>query len=157
MKTRCSVGHIRICQKDCTLAKRGKGLRRKVSGPAKLPNKWMDFLYDTKNKEELFVFLTTKMSESAFPTENIVYVTSGVSVLHLNTNSSMLNCNHEEADTRIVVHTHHALQQGMKKVEVRSVDPDVVVIFIGVFYELLKLNLLQIYGLHLEQERTTDF
>ena len=98
----------------------------------------MDFLYDTKNKEELFAFLTTKKSESTFPTENIVYVTSGVSVLHLNITNSMLNCNHEEADTRIVVHIHHALQQGMKKVEVRSVDTDVIVILIGVFYELLK-------------------
>ena len=44
----------------------------------------------------------------------------------------------EEADTRIVVHIHRALQQGMKKVEVRSVDTDVVVILIGVFYELVK-------------------
>ena len=54
--------------KDCTRAKRGKGLRRKVFGPAKL----MDFLYDTKNKEELFAFWTTKNSESIFLTENIV-------------------------------------------------------------------------------------
>ena len=100
----------------------------------------MDFLYDTKNKEELFAFLTTKISESTFPTENIDYVTSGVSVLHLNTTNSMSNCNHEKADTRIVVvHIHHALQQGMKKkVEVHSVDTDVIVILIGVFYELLK-------------------
>ena len=98
----------------------------------------MDFLYDTKNKEELFAFLITKNSESMFPTENIVYVTSGVSVLYLNTTNSMLNCNHEEADTRIVVHIHHALQQGMKKVEVHFVDTDVIVILIGVFYKLLK-------------------
>ena len=82
--------------KDCTRAKRVKGLCRKVFGPAKL----MDFLYDTKNKEELFAFLTTKNSESMFLTENIVYVTSGVSVLHLNTTNSMSNCNHEEVDTK---------------------------------------------------------
>ena len=74
----------------------------------------MDFFYDTRNKEELFAFLTTKISESTFPTENIVNVTSGVSILHLNTTNSMLNCNHKEADTRVVVHIHHALQQGMK-------------------------------------------
>lgn len=124
--------------KNCTRAKRGKGVRRKVSGPAKLPNKWIDFLHDTKNKEELFAFLTKKISESIFPPKNIVYVTSGVCVLHINTTNSMFNCNHEEADTRIVVHIHHALEQGMKKVEVRSVDTDVVIILVGVFYELIK-------------------
>ncbi len=107
--------------KECTRAKRGKGLRRKVSGQTKLPSKWMDFLCDSKNKEELFAFLTTKISESAFPPGNIVYVTSGKSVLHSNTTNSMSNCNHEEADTRIIVHMHHALQQGMRRVEVRSV------------------------------------
>ncbi len=58
--------------KECTRAKRGKGLRRKVSGQTKLPSKWMDFLCDSKNKEELFAFLTTKISESAFPLGNIV-------------------------------------------------------------------------------------
>ncbi len=63
---------------------------------------------------------------------------SGKSVLHLNTTNSMSNCNHEEADTRIIVHMHHALQQGLRRVEVRSVDTDVVIILVGVFYELLK-------------------
>ena len=55
------------------------------------------------------------------------------------------------------MHIHHALQQGMKTVEVRSVDTEVIVILIGAFYELVKLKLLQIYWLHLGQEGTTDF
>ena len=48
----------------------------------------------------------------------------------------MQDCNHEEADTRIVVHIQHALQQGMKTIEVQTVDTDVVVILVGVFYDL---------------------
>ena len=43
---------------DSTPEKRGKGLRRKVSDQAKLPRKLMDFLHDSKNKTELFTFLT---------------------------------------------------------------------------------------------------
>ena len=35
------------------------------------------------------------------------------------------------------MHIHHALQQGMKTMEVCSVDTDVIVIFIGAFYELV--------------------
>ena len=36
--------------------KRGKGVRRKVSGETKLLDKWMDFLCDPVNKKELFAF-----------------------------------------------------------------------------------------------------
>ena len=49
----------------------------------------------------------------------------------------MPNCNHEEADTSIVVHVPHALQQGLSTVQVRTVDTDVVVVLIGVFHKLL--------------------
>ena len=58
--SRCIVGHIFARKFEGLYSnKRGKGLRKKASGPAKSPNKWMEFLYDTKNKEELFAFLTT--------------------------------------------------------------------------------------------------
>ena len=50
----------------------------------------------------------------------------------------MGNCNHEEADTRIVFHILHALEQGAKTVLVRTVDTDVVVILVGKFHDLLK-------------------
>ena len=46
----------------------------------------------------------------------------------------MMNCNHEEADTRIQI--LHELQQGMMTVKVRTVDTDVVVILAGALYDL---------------------
>ena len=49
----------------------------------------------------------------------------------------MANCNHEEADTRIVIHVYDALERGAKKVMVRTVDTDVVVILIGQFYNIV--------------------
>ena len=46
--------------------------------------------------------------------------------------SSMMECcNHEEADTRIVVHLQHALKHGAKTDLVRTVDTDVIVILAG--------------------------
>ena len=48
--------------------------------------------------------------------------------------SNMMNCNHEEADTKIQI--LHALQQGMMTVKVRTVDTDVVVILAGALYDL---------------------
>lgn len=124
--------------KEGTREKRGKGIRRKVTSHAKLPSNWKDFLRDSNNKSELFAFLTSKISQFIFPTNKTVYVTSGQSVIHVSTTSGMMNCNHEEADTRIVVHVLHALNQGMKSIKVRTVDTDVVIILVGAFFDLLQ-------------------
>ena len=49
----------------------------------------------------------------------------------------MPNCNHEEADTRIVVHLLHAFRNDAAVTAlVRTVDTDVVVILVGKFYDL---------------------
>lgn len=52
----------------------------------------------------------------------------------------MNQCNHEEADTRIVVHMRHALERGAESVLVRTVDTDVVVILVGKLHDLLASN-----------------
>ena len=98
--------------KESTCQKRGKGVRRKVSGETKLPRNWSDFLHDSSNKKELFDFLTYKVANFVFPEGKAVYITSEESVLTVCSSSPMPNCNHEEADTGIVVHVLHALQQG---------------------------------------------
>ena len=49
----------------------------------------------------------------------------------------MPDCDHEEADTRICNHFQHALQSGSQKYLIRTVDTDVVIILIGVFFTLL--------------------
>ena len=126
--------------KESTREKRGKGIRRKVSAQANIPGKWMDFLCDSKNKTELFSFLTDHISKFTFPSNKQVYVTSGQSVLRMGSSNGMPNCNHEEADTRMVVHVQHALQQGLQTIEIRTVDTDVIVILAGVFYELRKIQ-----------------
>ena len=50
---------------------------------------------------------------------------------------SMLPCNHEEADTRILIHLLDALEHGSSTCLVGTVDTDVVVILIGKFHALL--------------------
>ena len=54
-----------------------------------------------------------------------VFITSGQAVSSFGSSSTMSCCNHIEADTRIVVHAQHALEQGAKSVHVRTVDTDV--------------------------------
>ena len=53
--------------KEFTRERRGKGIRRKVSGETNLPGNWMDFLCDPINKSELFDFLTSKVEGSNWP------------------------------------------------------------------------------------------
>ncbi|CAB3981604.1 Hypothetical predicted protein, partial [Paramuricea clavata] len=122
--------------KESTRVKRGKGVRRKVSGQTRLPGNWMDFLHDSTNKKELFAFLTTKVEQFNCPASTAMYVTSGQSVLSISSGSPMQSCNHEEADTRVVVHILHALEHGERTVLVRTVDTDVVVILVGTFHNL---------------------
>ena len=87
---------------------------------------------------ELFVFLTNKVAKATFLPDSLVYVTSGESVLHTDSNNHMPDCSHKEADMRIVVHVLHALQQGVKKIEICTVDTDVIIILMGAFHKLVK-------------------
>ena len=125
--------------KESTREKRGKDVRRKVSGQTKLPGNWIDFLHDPSNKKEFFTFLMSKVYESTFPPTKAVYATLGETVVSVgNNNPAMSSCNHEEADTRLVVHILHALEQGVKRIEVRTVDTDVIVILVGAFVALTR-------------------
>ena len=81
--------------KESTREKRGTGLRRKVTGKTKLPRNFPDFLRDSTNKEELFAFLTQKVSTHRFPENKEVYITSGISefssITHVFLCSQMFN------------------------------------------------------------------
>ena len=58
-------------------------------------------------------------------------------MISIGTQSTVADCNHEEADTHLVIHVYDALQRGAKKVMIRTVDTDVVVILVGQFYHIV--------------------
>ena len=45
-------------------------------------------------------------------------------------------CNHEEADTRMLLHVAHATAQGHQKASIRTVDTDVIVLAVSHFQHL---------------------
>lgn len=51
----------------------------------------------------------------------------------------MSSCNLEEADSRICVHIQDAIEKGARKVCIRTVDTDVMIITAGIFFELQDL------------------
>jgi hypothetical protein len=120
--------------KESVREKRGKGKRRKVSGQNKLPGQWQDFLKDPENKEELFAFLSETIENSTFPPEKEVVVTFGQNVIVRGSDHSMPPCDHEEADSRMLLHLQDALQQGARDCLIRTVDTDVLIILIGKFH-----------------------
>ena len=69
-----------------------------------------------------------------------VYVTSGTEVLSKGTDQQMHTCDHEEADTRLLVHIVDAIQKGHSNCLIRTVDTDVIVILVGKFFYLLSFN-----------------
>ena len=124
--------------KASTRQKRGKGIRRKVAGKNKVPSNWREFLRDEINKKKLFDFLS---ASAEYPDGKEVFVTSGMRVLIKGTSRLMIPCDHEEADTRLLVHVIDSLNAGCSTCLVRTVDTDVVVILVGKFHHLLTLNL----------------
>lgn len=126
--------------KASTRERRGSGVRLKVNPHTKIPSKWNDFLLDSSNKDELFSFLTQKVTDADWPDGKDIYITNGTTVISRGTSHVMSDCTHEEADSRIVVHIVHALQHGAKTVQVRTVDTDVLVILVGHFFDLLQLQ-----------------
>lgn len=112
--------------KHCTREKRGSGVRFSV------------FLRDSQSKEELFALLSQEVAEEMFPQGKELYITAGTSVITRGSDQLMGDCTHEEADTRIVVHLLHALQTDAKRIVVRTVDTDIIVILIGQFFRLIQ-------------------
>jgi len=123
--------------KGMTRDKRGTGLRQRVTEDVRVPANFMGFLRDSENKEELNHLLVTAGSQLLIPTSKDLFITSSSSVIHVGSNADMKEqCNHEEADSRIMVHLMNAIQQGTTSVKIRTGDTDVVVIVCGQYHRI---------------------
>ena len=72
--------------KGLTREHRGSGSRTKVSLQTKIPKKWGDFLRDSRNKTELFSFLTEKVTSVIIAESKIIFITLGMClrrILHI--------------------------------------------------------------------------
>ena len=112
-----------------------KVVRVQTSSP--IPGKWHEFLKNDQNKTELFSFLTESAIASIDTSKELVMTDgTGVSCKPLRETSAIAPCNHEEADSRMMVHVTDAFHRGYKKIQIRSVDTDVVVLAVSTVSEL---------------------
>ena len=132
--------------KATTRSDRGAGVRRRVAANNQLPGNWKEFLRVDENKRELFKFLAE--STSSLQVEKQVISTYGKQVLTTlprNDISSLAPCSHEEADTRMLLHVQDALQQGHKKILLRTVDTDVLVLAVAFLQQVTDLEHLDLW------------
>ena len=87
--------------KSSTRQNRGTGVSTKVSPHTKMLKNWKNFLLVSKNKTELFDFLSQVVEEHNFPEGKSVFIIKGQEVISKNTDHEMETCTYEEEDTRI--------------------------------------------------------
>ena len=93
---------------------------------------------NTENKKEFNQFLAQKLKETINVGEGKRFVaTHNENVLVVPENFISIDplqpCNHEEADTRMFLHTFHTSSNGSVKVTIRSNDSDVVILGTALF------------------------
>ena len=91
-----------------------------------------------ENKTELFNFLAHEVVEN-MSTEKEVFSTCGKHVLCSRVHqdvSALAPCSHEEADTRMLLHAKDAAEKGHRRIMLRTVDTDGVVLVVSTVVSL---------------------
>ena len=86
------------------------------------------------------MYLSAALMGEAWPDNKTVVIRRAEAVFASNDRVSMETCTHEEADTRMVVHTLDALRSGLTLCCIRTVDTGVVVILLGKLGDILTLH-----------------
>uniref|UniRef100_UPI00358E697A uncharacterized protein n=1 Tax=Myxine glutinosa TaxID=7769 RepID=UPI00358E697A len=127
---------------------RGKGVRRRVALSNMIPGNWQEFLRLADNKTELFDFLAHQVVEHLSAVKD-VYTTCGQNVLCTRVHqdiSSLAPCTHEEADTRMLLHTVDAARRGYCRIMLRTVDTDVLVLAVSTVARLENTEIWVAFG-----------
>jgi hypothetical protein len=129
-------------------ARRGTGHRTRIGdGSTPIPKEWNNYLKNEENKTELFGFISDEIAKEHM-SGNLLLSTKGTTVLsNQDTDCTALEpCNHSEADTRIILHLHHAATKGHTIAYIRTVDSDVIVLAVGFWQALTDLGMLQLWA-----------
>lgn len=118
---------------------KSKGIRRDVESREQRIGNWDRFIIIEENKASLADFLSTEMSQryGTHPRRELVVSGGFKEILKVwSSNASRedlqeLSSNHEEADTRIVLHAKDATAKGYKQVNVLCRDTDVLVLLVA--------------------------
>lgn len=118
--------------KAATRAKRGTGLRRRITPTSAIPSNWQSFLRVDENKTQLFHLLAEQVTVTEIEGKEVYSTFDDRVLCTSNTDKSHIEpCTQEEADTRLVLHLSDAANKGHQNITVRTADTDVVVIIVS--------------------------
>ena len=101
-----------------------------------MPKTWKEFLRADENKTKLFVFLSEDAACRPQGYDKELYTTHGSDVLRSPTRLDVSNialCSHEKADTRLIFNSADAVLKGHRRVSIRTVDTDLLVLAVASF------------------------
>lgn len=127
---------------------RGAGTRVIVRGSTPIPQNWQSFLRVDQNKTELYKYLSDSIAKLSVHGKEI-YSTQETGVVSSEGGNvgHELDCDHEEADSRILLHAAHCVRNGHRKILIRTVDTDVVVLAVATFHTLSPDEMWVAFGL----------
>ena len=82
----------------------------------KLTAKMESFLKNSRNKEDLFDFLSRGIDCMDRPPSKQVFITFNDLTLSKGTVKEIGRCDHEESDSRVMVHICHAVKNGGRNI-----------------------------------------
>ena len=103
-----------------------------MTDKGKIPQNWRSFLRDNSIKTVLLNFLADKIVKMCPNNTVIVTQEEGVVCNQSISLEGLTHCNHEEADTRIFLHSKHAAANGNKTIMIKASDTYVLVIAVSV-------------------------
>jgi len=109
-----------------------KPIRKVINrGDLRFPKQWNSFIASTENKEDLANFLSQKLVEHGKAGQEVVV--GGIEEGALSSVRGQvvnLKANHEEADTRLILHALEAISCGYERIVVQCRDTDVLLLLL---------------------------
>lgn len=127
--------------KSLTRAKCESSQRCQVLASAPFPNNWQEILRNNENKKALFCLLAQALTDDTFKNAGngkhlaSTLETEIVSSLSDHSSGLLQLCSYEEANTRMLLHEADLVHAGYRKILLRTVDTDVVVLPISFFQQ----------------------
>ena len=120
-----------------TRSRRGEGVRRRVLPDTRIPKNWSSFLRNETNKTELFAFLGEQVTNLDYsPKEVVSTYSQEVKASSARDLCTISPCFQEEADTRMLLHAADCFKDVHKRVMIKTVDTDVLVIAVSLFHKI---------------------
>ena len=109
-----------------------------------MPKNWKSYQRNETNKMELFQYLSGVIAQSVVDEGKVVITTCNENVLlNLRADNTVVqseyplsSCNHEEFDTRVMLHTANAVSQGYNCILIIANDTDIIVLGVSFFTEI---------------------